>query len=186
MRVISRSFAFGLGAGAFSLVEVMVALVILGVLLGVGVSTIDYSAWALDSAAKDVSQHLRVARQRAVMKQHDVIVSFDVADATFVLHEDANNNGVRDGGERVSTRRLEKDAIFSRGTAPVHAGFTGGPVTFTGQQVTFHRNGSASEEGAIYLGRNVNDEHSVVIVLRRATAYTETLKHTGSGWKENG
>ncbi len=185
MRFISKNDPSGLGASGFSLVEVMVALVVLGVMLGVGVSRIDYSAWALDSAVKGVSQHLRVARQRAVMKQHDVIVSFDVAEATLVLHEDANNNGVQDGGERVSRRPLEKEAIFSRGTAPVYAGFIGGPVTFTGNQVIFHRNGSASEEGAIYVGRNVNDEHSVVIVLRRATAYTETFKHTGS-WQENG
>jgi Tfp pilus assembly protein FimT len=163
--------------------DIVITLVLLGILVTLSLTTVDSSAWNLDAASNQVAQHLRIARQLAVMRQHDVIVEFDIPNATVSVHEDRNSDGARDDGERVRRFALDNGALFTGGSAPAYAGFTDGPVTFGDGRVKFRRNGSASEEGAIYVGRRADDEHPVVIVLGRATGFTQTFKHTSSGWK---
>lgn len=168
----------------FTAVDLIMTLALLGIVLSLGLTRMDSSAWRLDTAATQVAQRTRVARSLAVLRQENVIVTFDVAKRVIVLHEDTNGNGSVDAGERVMRYPLDGDVRFTRGAASAYQGFTGGAVTFSNSQVTFRRNGSASEEGAVYVGRGTDDAHPVVVVVNRATGYTETLKHTGSGWVE--
>lgn len=166
----------------FTMVDVAMTLALLGVVLSFGMTVVDTSVWRLDASASQVSQRTRVARSLAVLRQHDVIVTFDQAKRALFVHEDANNNGTQEDGERVVRYALEGGIRFTRGSAPAYGGYTSGAITFTGNKVTFRRNGSASEEGAIYVGRGSDDDRPKVVVLHRSTGYTETLKYDGSRW----
>ncbi len=167
--------------GGFTTVELLVGLTLTGITLAIGVQKVDGMAWRLDAAARDVGQRVRTARALAVLKQHDVVVTFDMAESAVVLHEDANNDGIVNGEERVTRYYLEKGIEFTRASAPAYAGFDGGPVTFAGQKVTFMRNGSASEEGAVYVAK-VEGERARAIIVSRATGYTDIYRYNGTAW----
>lgn len=170
------------GEAGFTMVDVVVTLAMFGIILGFGITVVDTSVWKLDASASQVAQRARVARSLAVLRQHDVVVTFDETKRALFVHEDANNNGTQDDGERVVRYALESGIRFTRGSAPAYGGYTSGAITFSGGVVTFRRNGSASEEGAIYIGRGSDDDRPKVVVLHRSTGYTETLKYDGSGW----
>lgn len=165
----------------FTSFEVVLTLTLIGLVLALGVTRTDSSTWRLDSAGQGIVQHVRAARALAVFRQHDVVVIFDVESSAIVVHEDANSDGIIDQRERVRRRPLEGNVQFTRGSAPPFAGFTEGPVTFRSSKVTFRRNGSASEEGAVYVGRS-GSEKARVVVIRRATGYAEMFRYNGSSW----
>src|SRR5256886_4136970 len=98
---------------------------------------------------------LLVAQRLAVTRQHNIIVAFDtVAEALRIL-DDANNNAKADPGEHLRVVPLSEHVVFGQGGAPP-LGTWAGPISFTKTfgtlpAVTFHRDGSASEAGAVYL-----------------------------------
>lgn len=181
MRVGAR-FRLVRGTGGFSIVDMAVTLVLLGVLLSVGVATFDNSGYRLDASLSQVIHRARVARSLAVLRQHDVIVEFDEVRPAVVMHEDANNDGVRDADERVIRYPLEEGTAFTRGSAPALGGFTTTGVSFTNGKVTFRRDGSCSEEGAVYVGRGDAEENPRAVVFARATGYTRIFRFTGADW----
>jgi Tfp pilus assembly protein FimT len=162
-------------------VELVLVLALLGTMLGFAMAKVDVSPWRLNAAATQVNQRLRAARTLAILRQHDVIATFDASHRAIVIHEDANNDGVRDPDERAISHALESGTQFGRGTAPPIAGYSP-PISFSEGRITFRRNGSASEEGAVYVARGPDDEHPLVLLVRRATGYTESLKYDGSTW----
>ncbi|MGD2151635.1 MAG: GspH/FimT family protein [Gemmatimonadales bacterium] len=165
----------------FTAVELGVTLALIGLVLAFNVARIDSSSWRLDTAIQEVNQRLRAARTLAVLKQHDVVVRFEVATGSIVIHEDANGDGSVDDDERAIRHTLDGNVRFDRGDAPPYAGFTGGAVSFEAGTVTFLRNGSASQEGAVYVGWP-GAEKGRVVVLHRATGYTEVHRYDGSKW----
>jgi Tfp pilus assembly protein FimT len=165
----------------FTTIELSMTLVLTGVVLGLGLQRVDSSSWRLDAAGQQVVQRVRAARALAVLKQHDVVLSFDIDGRALQLHEDANGNGVVDDGERVFREGLDGKSEFTNEGIPAFRGFEDGPVTFENNVVTFRRNGSASQEGAIYVGRP-GAEKGRVIVISRATGYAEMHKHNGTSW----
>jgi Tfp pilus assembly protein FimT len=164
----------------FTAVEISVTLATIGVVVALGVQRVDSSAWRLDAAAQEVVQRVRAARSLAVLRQHNVVVTFDIDSRAMIVHEDANSDGVVDEGERVRRETLDGKAEFMRAAAPF-ADFTGGPVTFDDNSVTFMRNGSASQEGAVYVGRP-NVAKARVVIISRATGYSEMQRYNGSTW----
>ena len=170
--------------GGFSSVEIVIALTIIGLTFAMGVRRVDSSSWRLDAAGQQVVQHARAARALAVLKQHDVILTFDASMRQITIHEDENSDGSIDAGERLMRHGLDGNAEFSRGAAPAYGGFTSGPITLTDGSVTFLRNGSASEEGAIYVGRSGLDKARIV-VISRATGHAEMLRYNGTDWEYN-
>jgi prepilin-type N-terminal cleavage/methylation domain-containing protein len=168
-------------ASGFTLLEVCVTLALVGFVLAMGVRRVDTAAWKLDAAGHQIVQHVRAARTLAVLRQHDVIVSFDIGNRTIVVHEDEDGDGEIGDDERVRRVGLEGQNEFTLGDASEYAGYTAGPVTFSDASVTFTRNGSASEEGAVYVGRPSLDKARIV-VISRATGYAEMLRYNGSRW----
>lgn len=154
---------------------------LLGIVVTIGVQRVDISVWRLDSAAQAVVQRVRAARALAILRQHDVIVNFDINRATIVVHEDVNNDGQIGADERVRRYALESGMEFSIGAAPPYAGYAGGAVTFAGQAVTFHRNGSASQEGAVYVSK-AGVRGARVVVIGRATGSADVHRFNGARW----
>jgi hypothetical protein len=161
----------------------VIALTVIALTFAMGVRRVDSSSWRLDAAGQQVVQLARAARALAVLNQHDVILTFDAAKREMTIHEDVNSDGVADAGERFLRHGLDGNAEFVRGTAPAYGGFTGS-ITFPEGSVTFLRNGSASDEGAIYVGRS-GLEKARVVVISRATGHAEMLSYNGSDWDHN-
>jgi prepilin-type N-terminal cleavage/methylation domain-containing protein len=165
----------------FTMMEVTLTLALMGIVLAMGVRRVDTSAWKLDAAGQQVVQRVRAARALAVLRQHDVVVNFDIENGAIVVHEDVDGDGEIGDDERVTRRGLEGKNEFTLGGATAFAGFEGGAVTFSDASVTFKRNGSASEEGAVYVSRP-GLEKARVIVISRATGYSVMHRYNGSRW----
>lgn len=175
----------------FSIIELVLVLVVIGIAAGIALPNINITRYQVDGAMRGVGSRLLAAQRQAVTRQHDVIVSFDMAAQAVKVHEDADNDGALSGGERVVTMPLGEKVVYGRGSAGPHT-IGAGPVTFTqmvaGQpSVTFHRNGSASQAGGLYMTsrRELNTgaypADARVVEVDRATGRTSWFHFSSSG-----
>ncbi|HSR90805.1 MAG TPA: GspH/FimT family protein [Gemmatimonadales bacterium] len=144
----------------FTLIEILTALVIMAIIAALAIPRLNLDGYKVSSAVRGVTAGLTYAQRLAVSLQSDVRVSFDSTRRRLRVHEDVDNDGVIDPGERVTYTNLEEGVTFGRGTAnPItySDGNTGsGTFNFVGTQggipcVVFRRDGSASENGGFYL-----------------------------------
>ena len=175
----------------FALVELLTVMVIIGILVAIAYPSIASLRWSAESAMLQVGTTLQAAQREAVARQYDVLVIFDATNSRFRLVYDANGNGVADGGERVRRVSLEKQIVFGRVGAPAR-GFGAGPLTLSDgtQTLVFHRNGSASASGGLYLtstraaageAKRVRDARAIEIV--RATGRIEWFRYNDPSWQ---
>jgi prepilin-type N-terminal cleavage/methylation domain-containing protein len=176
----------------FSLVEVMLVLVLMGILLALAAPRIDLSRTRTEAGVHALASELMSAQRAAVSGQHDVVVAFDQAQRRLRVHHDLDNDAVMDAGEPVRMRPLEGGAVFGRGSAGTLAQLGGQPVSFTRTQgglraVTFNRAGSASEEGGAYLSAlpasSPPASAARAVVVDRATGRAAVWRYTGSAWE---
>src|SRR5438034_960835 len=143
------------GSRGFTLLEMLLVIVIFGFLLTLVAPKIDLQKFTVDSAMQSAGTTLLVAQRLAVTRQHNIIVAFDVPAEAMRILDDANNNGQADPGEHLRVVPLGEHIVYGQGGAPP-LGTWAGPISFTKTfgtlpAVTFHRDGSASEAGAVYL-----------------------------------
>lgn len=183
----------GAARRGFSLVEVLLVIVVMGLLLALAAPRIDVANFQVSSAVQALSTTSAAAQREAITKQHDMIMTFNAAQRELRLIWDANSNGVIDAGERVRVVALDDRVVFGLGTAPARA-FGAAPIDFVDQlgglpALTFHRNGSASGIGGFYLTTRAGaagvpnksrDTRAAEIV--RATGRTEWWRYSGSAW----
>jgi hypothetical protein len=109
------------------------------------------------------------------------------------VHEDRNDDNVIDLGERVGFTSLPEGVAFGRGAAAARP-MGEGAVSFTRTQgalpvLVFHRDGSASENGIIYLstisglstGRSADTR---ALEIARATGRVSWYSFGTGQWKE--
>jgi len=169
----------------FALVELLIVMVLIGILVAIAYPSIASSRWSAEAAMLQVGTTLQSAQREAVSRQHDVVIQFDAANSRMRIIYDANGNGAADGGERVRGVSLERHVVFGRGGAPARP-FGAGPVTLSdgSQTLVFHRNGSASASGGLYLtssraaageAKRIRDARAVEIV--RSTGRVEWFRY---------
>lgn len=178
----------------FTLLEVMLVVTIGSLLTMIAMPYIDVAGSRAQSAARAAHMSLVAAQQRAVLKQHDVVVDFDTDDALLRFFDDTNRNGVQDAGETSWAHALEETLQFGRGLAP--AGPPGaGAITFaTGAggdpRLTFHRSGSASSAGGFYVSTpraaasSSHIDDAFAITVTRATGRVRLHRAGRAGWQE--
>ena len=176
----------------FTLAEVLVVLVIIGIMATMALPRLDFAGQRSSGAMQFVGTTLLGAQRGAVTRQHAVVVAFDQPGRSIRLHYDRDNDARIDAGEEVRREFLDEGVVFGLGGASAHP-VGSRAVTFTHRQdglpaVTFHRNGSASEEGGIYLTtrRSLTAAHTRdarLVLVDRATGRPSWLHYTGTEWK---
>jgi type II secretory pathway pseudopilin PulG len=180
--------------GGFTLIEAVIVFSIVSVLVAMAAPLIDVTEYRMNGAVREVAATLAGAQQRAVLRQHDVIVSFDAQQRWLRIHADADNDGDLDVGELVHYAPLGEGVAFGLGSAPPRPhgsaaiNFDAPPGELP--RIVFHRNGSASESGGFYLtseralrsGSYSKDSRSIEI--ERATGRVAWYRYDDkSGWR---
>ena len=175
----------------FTLVELLYVMIIVGIVVTIAIPAINVQRFRLDAAVVEVATGLMAAQRNAVLRGHNVVVAFDVDGTLLRIHYDANNDGILQSGEYIKFAQLGEGVAFGRSNAD-QLSASSDNITFTQLQggyrkVTFHRNGSASEEGIVYLtgadgAANANNTRAVEVV--RATARIKCWSFLTSTWRE--
>ncbi|MFM7231429.1 MAG: GspH/FimT family pseudopilin [bacterium] len=99
----------------FTLIELMVALVIAGLMIATGLPAIERyrSTLALEQAHTQVLQDVRRARQLAVTRRAPVVIRFGAPPVTtnvttYEIHVDSDADNLVDAGEMRTFRRLPR------------------------------------------------------------------------------
>jgi prepilin-type N-terminal cleavage/methylation domain-containing protein len=177
----------------FTLIEIVIVLAILGLLAVIALPNIDLGRYQANSAMQGIGSTLLAAQRRAVTRQHDIVVTFNIATNAMSVHEDANNDGDVDADERNIAYPVGDKIVFGAGGAPDHP-IGPGPITFTKvvrgfPALTFHRNGSASESGGFYLTtRRALSAGGIptdgrVIEVERSTGRTSWFRFVNGQWR---
>jgi prepilin-type N-terminal cleavage/methylation domain-containing protein len=177
----------------FSMIELLSVIVIIGLMTAIALPKSGLASYRANSGAQVVSSALSYAQRQAISRQADTRVAFDLANNRMRVHEDRNNDNIIDADERVTFANLPEGLTFGRGTAPARA-MGGEVVTFTRAQgilpvLVFHRDGTASEDGGVYVttipGLAVDRKEDVrAVEISRATGRTTWFSYGTGTWKE--
>ena len=179
------------GRAGFTMSEVLIVLVIIGIGTAMAIPRVNLSPRRTETAIHELATLLMAAQRAAVAGQHDVVVAFEQTQRRVRVHHDRDNDGVMDAGEPVRWTPLPELVVFGR-TAPALAQLGNGAISFTRVQagapaVTFNRAGSASQEGGVYLTTAATTNPAATtnraVVVDRATARVVTFRYGGSGWE---
>ena len=178
----------------FTVMELMLAITIMGMMAGIALSRIDLAKMEANSAVQILSTTMVAAQREAITKQHDLILTFDAGDRTVRMIWDRNSNGAINNGERVRVIPLDGRITFGLGGASARS-FGSNPINFDRNingdpALIFHRNGSASGIGGFYLTSNramaaptKHSSYTRAVEIVRATGRTEWYRYTGTAWK---
>lgn len=173
----------------FTLIELAIVLIILGVVAGLVVPKLNVSQTRADAGAQQVRSVFQTAQRTSLTRQFDVMVSIDTISFGLQIGEDANNDGIIEPGE-VKYWRPDGDgnsfAIPPVGvnTPTVPAGVIGSQLSSQGglPSITFHRDGSTSSSAEIYVTNTYKGRVDWrAITVTRATGRTELYRLSGTG-----
>lgn len=138
----------------FTLTELMITILILGLVAILALPTYGrfMQDWKLNGEADQLAGVLRAARSAAVMKNIDVVFTFNMDTNTYSYFEDVNGNGVRDKAEyRSATFELYNGIMITAHTLP-------------GTTLTFGSRGNTRDSGSITL-RNAYNRNKLVRIF---------------------
>jgi prepilin-type N-terminal cleavage/methylation domain-containing protein len=176
----------------FSMIELVTTLIIMGIVAAMAVPKIDLSRMRSDAALRELTMVMMQAQRTALTKQHDVIVSIDVATSRVRIVEDKNNSGTYDTGDRAVWMALESGVKFSAAPAALD-GLTGvtsfvKPKTIDAMpSLIFRRNGAASSDAALFLSARPSDAGaSRAVYITQSTGRADAFKYAATGWVRAG
>lgn len=181
----------------FTLVEVMIAVAIIGILAGFAAPSLLASMPTLrvNGAARQVLSDLRFARTQAVERGVPVVVKFNVSSSggasagTYVLALDNNlDNNFSSADTVITETRLPEDypnVEFASNNAPSGIDLSNAALNDVADAITFRLNGAASENGNVYV-RPVNDSNGSKnrrVRILAATGNVRIESWNGTTWE---
>jgi len=136
------------------MVELMITISIIGVLAVLSLPAYGKFTqnWKLGGEADQFAGVLRAARAAAVMRNIDVVFTFNKTNGTYSYFEDRDRDGVHDNNEyRSSVYRFTPGIVISAFTLP-------------GQTLIFGSMGNTKDSGSITL-RNTHDRTRTIRVF---------------------
>ncbi len=137
----------------FTLTELMIVITIFGLIAVMSVPNYKrfMMGWRLNGETQHLASALRTARSSAVMKNVDVVFTFDTDNNTYSWYEDMNRNGNLDNGEYESAEYELCETV----EISAH--------TLSSTSLTFGSKGNTRESGSITLRNTLNRVKSVRI-----------------------
>lgn len=181
--------------GGFTLIEMIIVVALIGVAAAFLAPKLDVAHYQIDGAMQSVGYTLMSAQREAVSQQHDVIVTFDVPNRTIRVVDDTNNSRTIQASEHSRSLVLDNSVQFGYASASTLP-FGTSAVSFTQTvgglpALTFHRNGSASQDGGLYLtstraatGEAAKQGDTRALVISRPTGRVEWWRYNGSTWAQ--
>jgi prepilin-type N-terminal cleavage/methylation domain-containing protein len=177
-----------------TIIEILVVMVVLSIVAGLALPRIDFSGLRADAGARLLRTTMTQAGRLAVLRQHDIIVSFDVAKSTMIVIEDTNNSGALDAGERSTTKPFEEGVGFVIPAKGISGSTPTAPVIGTSVKtinslpsVIFRRNGAASSDIEIYLSTQSNKPTDArAVAVTKSTGRVDWFRNTATGWRPGG
>jgi prepilin-type N-terminal cleavage/methylation domain-containing protein len=175
----------------FTLVELVVVMVLIGLMVGIVVPVLRPEKFRMDGVVVTVATTLMAQQRSAVLRQHDVVVAVDSVKRQIRVHYDADNDMVMDTGEQWFVIELDEGAVIGRGGAPARP-MSSLAISMTQKQgalpaLTFHRNGSASEQSILYLTSDrarpsTFAKEARAIEIERATGVVTCWSYASGTW----
>lgn len=170
--------------GGFTLVEMLVVVVVIGILAGIAASRLDYTSYRANSIALGVLVELSTAQRTAVTLQSDVRVT-TLGGNRLRIHEDTDNNGTVNGSERVTYVPLDHGFKLGQGSisdvpAPADA------TDLSSITLVFRRDGTASRAGTFYVSSPLADpacKYCRAVSVARATGRTVLYSQATGSWR---
>lgn len=149
----------------FSIIELMVVVVIMGIVLAASVPALRQHTETvnLTKGSREVESSLKLARTRSVSTNRSVVVVFDTDAGTYLLFEDTDDDGNQDAGET------------SSGPFDVPKKVAIGSVSFARNTVTFTPSGAASETGSVVLVNTRNLAQRIDLTAATGLTYVSDV-----------
>ena len=175
---------------AFTLIELMMVVVLIGIVAGFAISRVNITGYRMDSNIRLLQNALIGAQQTAITKNTYVQVMFDATQRRVRILQDTDNNGAVGVSETIIYRALD-NASFRTPTTTVDGALgiylTGPGVIETGnplqRAIRFAPNGALSGDVVLYIGSTSdrpNDMRALTII--GATGRTGFWSHGGGAW----
>jgi prepilin-type N-terminal cleavage/methylation domain-containing protein len=170
----------------FSLIELLIVLVIMGVVAAMAVPRLNLSGNRVEAIAQQVRSVFLTSQRTSITRQFDVIISIDTVRSELRIVEDTNNSGTVEAGEvRIwrPTGQAEGN-IFAVPPVGFNTATVGGNFQRVDNlpSIVFHRDGSASTDAEVYVAnRSKGRTEFRLITLTRSTGRTDLYKLAGTG-----
>jgi len=177
----------------FTLLEIMIVLVMIGILGGLAIPRLNTGRFKVDAAMHVAQAALQQAERSAIQRQTNVIASFDIANNRIRIHNDVNNNGTIDAGETTRWMTLEDGVRFATPPKGLTSGSVASPVTGNNiktsadgfPMITYRRDGAASSSAEIYMRSSSTDTNDFrVLTVTQSTGRVDLYRYGIGVWRK--
>jgi type II secretory pathway pseudopilin PulG len=159
----------------------LIVVTLIGILAAIAGSRLDWTRYRADGVIRGLGAQLSAAQRTAVSLQNDVRVTVPSPNR-LRFHEDANNNGVENSGERITQLVLEDGFVLGQ-DAMSGLPFPADPAELT--TFVFRRDGTSSRSGSLYVSSPRDDpacRYCRAVAIARATGRVVTYSHARGTW----
>ncbi len=173
----------------FTLIEMLIVVSVMGILAALALPRLRSASYDADAGMRTVQSTLQQAQRFAILRQTEVMVSFDTAGRRIRIVFDANGNHQLDAGEEVHYKSLEPGDRFVIPPAGVQMSATASvvgnslAVRDNYPTVFYHRDGAVSSEIELYVTSHRTDLTDIrALHVRQATGRVQLYRYNGSTW----